>query len=266
MEKDLLVQPLGGLCNRMRVIVGAVSLAYKTGRQLTIIWTQDTTLNSKFSDLFEPIPFRVIECSLNSWRYKFLYHWYKDVKHSMILDDTWISTNARGKEYDTWKNKIEDRHLFLQTNLDILFDGDYSLLKPRMSVINALNNVECNQNTIGLHIRRTDNVKAVKYSPTRLFFAKVEEELKANPQKKFYLATDDPNEERAFIDKFGGNIIIYQKHSLDRNNPIAIKDALIDLYNLSCCSKIYGSYWSSFSDTAALWSGIEKIELKVTYD
>jgi hypothetical protein len=132
-----------------------------------------------------------------------------------------------------------------------------------MSVIEALNNVKCDKNTIGLHIRRTDNANAVKYSPTSLFFAKVEEELKATPQIKFYLATDDPNEEKTFIDRFGESIIIYQKHSLDRNNPIAIKDALVDLYNLSHCSKIFGSYWSSFSDTAALWSGIEKIELRI---
>ena len=261
---SIIVQPLGGLCNRMRVIVGAISLAQKTGGGLTIIWTQDATLNAVFSDLFVPITYKVIECPLDSWRYKALYYWYKDVKHCMILDDQWISANARGRDYDVWKDKIAGRNLFLQTNLDILFDGDYSVLKPQMSVIESLNNVKCDHNTIGLHIRRTDNANAVRYSPTSLFFAKVEEELKANPQMKFYLATDDPNEEKAFIEKFGEGIMIYQKHSLDRNNPIAIKDALVDLYNLSHCRKIYGSYWSSFSDTAALWSGIEKIELKVS--
>ena len=260
---SIIVQPLGGLCNRMRVIVGAISLAQKTGGQLTIIWTQDTTLNARFSDLFEPIPYNVIECQLSAWKYKALYHWYKDIRSYKMLDDQWVSEQARGKEYDIWRDKVEGKNLFLQTNLDILFDGDYSVLKPQMSVIKALNNVKCDKNTIGLHIRRTDNANAVKYSPTSLFFAKVEEELKANPQMKFYLATDDPNEEKAFIEKFGKSILIYQKHSLDRNNPIAIKDALVDLYNLSHCRKIYGSYWSSFSDTAALWSGIEKIELKV---
>ncbi len=257
----IIVQPLGGLCNRMRVIVGAISLAQMMRKQLTIIWTQDATLNAQFSDLFEPIPYKMVECQLDSWRYKALYHWYKDAKRCMILDDQWISTNARGKDYEEWRDKIERKNLFLQTNLDILFEGDYSLLKPRMSVIKALNSVKCDHNTIGLHIRRTDNANAVKYSPTSLFFAKVEEELKANPQMKFYLATDDPSEEKAFIEKFGESVLIYRKHSLDRNNPIAIKDALVDLYNLSHCRKIYGSYWSSFSDTAALWSGIEKIEV-----
>ena len=37
----------------------------------------------------------------------------------------------------------------------------------------------------------------------------------------------------------------------------AIKDALIDLYGLSRCRLILGSYWSSFSETAAAIGGSE---------
>lgn len=258
----ILVQPLGGLCNRMRAIAGAASLAEKLNRNLLIIWTCDTTLNAKFSDLFEGIPYRLVEYPLNSIKYKILYHWYKDVRHCSILDDQWISANARGKEYNTWKELVENKNLFLQTNLDILFDGDYSIFEAKRSVIEELNNVSCDENTVGLHIRRTDNANAIKYSPTELFFSKVEEELCSNPETKFYLATDDPQEEKLFIERYGHRIVVYQKNSLDRNNPLAIKDALVDLYNLSRCRKIYGSYWSSFSDTAALWTGIEKEELK----
>lgn len=262
----IIVQPLGGLCNRMRVIVGAASLAQKMGRDLKVLWTQDATLNARFDELFEPIPYKVVEVKLDSWHYKALFHWYKDIRHYMLLDDQWISVNARGKEYAEWSDKIEGKNLFLQTNLDILFDGDYSIFKAKKAVIETMNNVKCDESTIGLHIRRTDNANAIKYSPTSLFFAKVEEELKANPLTKFYLATDAPKEETAFVAKFGDSIITYEKHSLDRNNPVAIKDALIDLYNLSHCRKIYGSYWSSFSDTAALWTGIEKevLQLKQT--
>ncbi|MBO5613037.1 MAG: hypothetical protein J5905_00860 [Prevotella sp.] len=261
-DNSIIVQPLGGLCNRMRAIVGALSFARKMGNKVKVLWAMDSTLNAHFSELFEDIPCDVIECELDSLKYKMFFHWYKDIKRSMILDDAWISDNARGKKYDIWKDKVEGRNLFLQTNLDILLDGDYSIFKAKESVVRKMNNVVCDKNTIGLHIRRTDNAKAIKYSPTHLFFEKVEEELSRNPQMKFYLATDDPQEESAFVEKFGSKVLIYNKHSLDRNNPLAIKDALIDLYNLSHCQKIYGSYWSSFSDTAALWSGIEKIELK----
>ena len=36
-------------------------------------------------------------------------------------------------------------------------------------------------------------------------------------------------------------------------------DALLDLYCLAACKKIIGSYFSSFTDTAASLGGIEKL-------
>lgn len=261
--KHIYCQPLGGLCNRMRVIVSSIILAKKLNRKLYILWTQDSSLNSVFSDLFQPISFNIIDCKLSSIKYKFIYHYIKDLKKCQILNDNWIQENARGLNFDTWKDKILDKDIFIYSNLDIIYGGDYTIFKPLDSVVKTLNNISIDSHTIGLHIRRTDNINAVKYSPTKLFFNKIYEEISINKNVKFYLATDDPNEENQFIQEFGDRIIIYKKHSLDRNNPIAIKDALVDLYNLSCCTKIYGSYYSSFSDTAALWSGIDKIELKL---
>lgn len=95
-----------------------------------------------------------------------------------------------------------------------------------------------------------------------MFIDKAEELLRTDPKAKFFLATDDPSEERLFLDKFGESIIIHRKTSLDRNNPRAIRDAVTDLWFLAHCKKIYGSYWSSFSDVAAMWGNIEKEILK----
>ena len=127
-------------------------------------------------------------------------------------------------------------------------------LKPR-----TLSNPD---DVVAIHIRRTDNVKSVRYSPTSLFTEKIAEVLSENPAVRFYLATDDATEETTLQQRFPGKIIIYKKESLDRNSPVAIRDAVIDLYNLAHCGKIYGSFWSSFSDIAALWGGIEKEVLK----
>ena len=38
-----------------------------------------------------------------------------------------------------------------------------------------------------------------------------------------------------------------------------MQDALIDLWCLAASRKIIGSYWSSFTDTAADMGGIEKV-------
>lgn len=259
----LFVQPLGGLCNRMRVITGAAELARIINKEVVVIWTADKTLNAKFSDLFDSLPYKVIDVRLGSVKQRVIWHTLTKLLGYSILDDKWIKDKARGKELNTWIDSIKDKNIFINANLDILLNGDYGIFKPKSSLLLELNNVECNDNVIGIHIRRTDNVNAVKYSPTRLFLSKVQNDIVKDSELRFYLATDDPKEEEIFVNEFGDKMLIYEKHSLDRNNPLAIKDALIDLYNLSRCRKIYGSYYSSFSDTAALWTKIEKEELKI---
>lgn len=259
---QIIVQPQGGLCNRMRTLCGAASLADKIHSDLKVIWTKDASLNIAFGDIFESFPYKVFEVQLNSVQYKLLYHWYKDIYRYKILDDAWIYKYARGKHFDTWSNLIGQKCIFIISSADILFDGDYKLFKPNSLTLQTLNTVCCDNNTIGIHIRRTDNEMSIKHSPTQLFLDKVRVELRINPDAKFYLATDDPEEERLFLAEYGDRILIYKKHSLDRNDPMAIKDALIDLYNLSQCRKILASYYSSFSDVAALWGNIEKEVLK----
>lgn len=231
---------------------------------MIVLWTEDKSLNVRYYDMFLPIPhIKIIDCSLNSLKYKLLFHLYKNICHYKIIDDTWVYKYARGKELKTWAHLLDDKNIFLISSADILFDGNYNgLFRPNMEMMKSLNTVCCGKDTIGIHIRRTDNANAIKYSPTHLFISKVHEELDANPKTKFYLATDDPKEEDVFKNEFGDKIIIYKKHSLNRNNPLAVKEALVDLYNLSCCSKVLASYYSSFSDVAALWGNIEKEVIK----
>lgn len=260
--KYLIAQPLGGLCNRMRVITGAAELAKALGKELVVIWTQDSTLNARFSDLFMPIPYRVIEVQLASLPQRILWHTLTKALGYRVLNDEWIKQNARGFAMEQWIDQIKDYNLLINANLDIILDGDYSIFRPSKKILPRLMNID-RENTIGIHIRRTDNENATRYSPTHLFFERIQQDIVQNPGICYYLATDDPHEEAAFEQEFGDRILIYKKESLDRNNPVAIRDAVVDLCNLSHCNKIYGSYYSSFSDTAALWSGIEKEEIKL---
>ena len=49
---------------------------------------------------------------------------------------------------------------------------------------------------------------------------------------------------------FGNKIISFSAHK-DRNSAIGIQDALADLFLLSKTSRIWGSFYSSFSEIAA---------------
>ena len=107
------------------------------------------------------------------------------------------------------------------------------------------------ENVVGVHIRRTDSKRSIENSPTSAFIESMRREVDEDSNVKFFLATDSPQVEQQMKEIFSGRIITHAKSSLDRNNPVAIQDALIDLYCLSRTRKLIGSYWSSFTNTAS---------------
>lgn len=260
--RRIIVIPTGGLCNRMRTIVGAASLADVLNCSVSVIWTQDATLNAKFSDLFEPLPFPVKDVRQSSICHRIQKKIWTKLNHYMVIDDEWILSNTRNKPIESYIETLIDKNILIISCQDIIRTGDYSIFKPIETLRSKILPEFSNQDIIGIHIRRTDSVLSIRHSPTSLFVEKIHEELNINPDRKFFVATDDPKEEQTLKNEFGDHILIHKKQSLDRNTPAAIYDAVVDLYSLSICSKIYASYFSSFSDIAALLGRKEKIVLK----
>jgi hypothetical protein len=112
---------------------------------------------------------------------------------------------------------------------------------------------------IGVHIRRKDCAAAIAYSTTDLFENELDERLSRDNRLSFFLSTDDPEVESRMKRRYGSRMVVHHKSSLNRNDPEAIEDAVIDLYSLGSCRVIIGSHWSSFSETAAELSGGERI-------
>lgn len=261
MQNQIIVQPSGGLCNRMRTIVSAVTLAEKMGCSVSVIWTRDITLNCSFNDLFSDFPIQVKEFRLASLPQRLYWFYLTRIKGYSVITDSWIVENARDKAENTFLSKLQGKNLLIYACQDIIRYGDYGIFQVNKQLEQSLL-PDVDQRCIGIHIRRSDNDLSIKESPTILFEKKIEEELLSNPYAKFYLATDDLREELHLKEKYGDRIITFQKHSYDRNDPMAIKEALTDLRHLSKCKKLYGSYMSSFSDVASFWGGIEKETLR----
>jgi len=74
--------------------------------------------------------------------------------------------------------------------------------------------------------------------------------LSKDKDTTFYLATDDKEVEIILMELFPNKILTYEKE-FSKTNVQGIQDAMVDLYSLSATYKIYGSYFSSFSDIAA---------------
>ena len=112
-----------------------------------------------------------------------------------------------------------------------------------------------NTSMIGVHIRRTDNVEAIKSTPIQKFVKYIESSLANNDNLKFYLATDDIEVKNDFVKMFGDKIIT-TNCALRRDTEDGIISAILELYALASCSKIIGSYYSSYSELAAEIGGI----------
>jgi hypothetical protein len=125
-------------------------------------------------------------------------------------------------------------------------------LRPRSEILSTVQEILRHQKPVGVHIRRTDNVRAIELSPTRLFV----EKMSSYPDKTvFWLATDDPGERLALERQFGSQILVYRPGTLNRGYAEGMKAALIEFIALSHCSEILGTVSSSFSELAAAYGG-----------
>lgn len=54
MVKMLIIEPAGGLCNRMYAIHSAANLARTFNCPLTLVWEESSELGARFDQLFKP--------------------------------------------------------------------------------------------------------------------------------------------------------------------------------------------------------------------
>lgn len=276
--------PTGGLCNRMRSIASAINMSNDLGKDLEVIWLVDPSLNCQFDYLFKAIPcIKLIQPSKITKPFYFDKESLSGMIHNRIKRHLFVIASLAYRFYkkhdlvisnpDIYKLKSSSiidkialsRRAFISTNKDFYKQfkrNDYSVFMPIDSLMEMIDHVTANftETTIGLHIRRGDHKKSMLNSPLSLFETVIAQEIRRNSNVKFYLASDSKKEKQHLKRIFGSHITT-NFDSGDRSSVKGMQAALIDLYALSRTCKIYGSYWSSFSATAAGISGIELIRV-----
>jgi hypothetical protein len=275
----LYLEPIGGLANRMRVIMSAIEFKTKYGGEIFCIWNENSDLNAPFYELFDEIKvlnFKDQPCIMNKLRSSnqttILKRFLSNVNNKLFGFDYCI------KKHDV-QQLVESEQIYeiVEKNKGSIyiesFMIDYNWEDQNINEVFRLKNTmkdKVGENSkafaifdevIGLHIRRTDNIEAIKNSPIELFIEKIEEKLEENKNTGFYLATDDQDIEFLLQKLYPGKILVYNKN-LSRDSLEGIQDALVDMYTLSKTAMIYGSHFSSFSTMAGKIGGIECIRLK----
>lgn len=245
----IVLEPVGGLCNRMRAIASALALGAAIERDIWLLWRRDATLDCGFAELFERPEGVSRVISLNGRAAIRI----ADVLNSLACERRWHEQDVLqglAKGFD-FTGVGQFRRPLLRTSARFFEPPQFTAFRPVAALRAVIDRyVTSFDAVIGVHLRRTDNARARQFSPTVLFVAAMERELELNPATRFFLATDEPAEEALLQQRFGDRLIMHPKRSRRRDDPQAIRDALIDLYCLAACRRIYGSYWSSFSETA----------------
>ena len=284
-QAKLIINPIGGLANRMRAIASGISLMHALHRheiaqkaapfELSFVWSKNWELNAEFADIFQ-FP-TILQDSIkypSRLKYDFLYSIPRkknlyvsaltSLRHGLTLYDLRDSyrqrflTDSKGHDilsavHNTLTKKqscfIQSGTIFYPFTDDLYID----LFKPTNEIRHKadLRLEMLGTKRIGLHIRRCDNIESIKHSPDYLFINKISDILQREPDTHFYLATDDELIKLNFTRLFGDHIISSDAVA-DRNSIAGIKEAATELFTLAGTDKIYGSYYSSFSEAAAM--------------
>lgn len=251
------VIPVGGLCNRMRVISSSISVAKELGaKRCEIYWNNNEDCSADFRDLFLPINLEDVEVIENhSLKHKEPSR--DNLQIPRIIQNLTYGQVIRGfnvyTDGDVLKKIRTERNLLIYTCHSIY--QHYPLNKlfvPCAEIEKKINKITSsfNSNTIGLHIRRTDHAKAIELSPLSFFVNLIDEEIQKNEETTFYLATDDKEIKKELVSKYQSKII-YFDGELSRVSKNGMENAVVDLFALSKTNKIIGSAASSYSALAA---------------
>ena len=264
----LYLVPQGGLANRMRSILSACQLARGIGSRLEVVWFKDKGLNAGFHDLFLPVEaedFHLKDAS--GWDFLRLQlpkgrnlHLTRLVQKSLFDVSLYETCSPVAASPHELMSQLQGRQVYWATcyaHQAYPADMAAGMFQPLPSIARKVEQytAQLGPNSMGVHIRRTDNAQAIEYSPLRLFFDRIDQFLAGQPGGRIFLATDDQDTKKALRQRYGEQLVCAPQPA-SRKTLSGVVDGLVDMLTLASCSQILGSWYSSFSELAAQIGGV----------
>ena len=228
--KNIVIQPSGGLCNRLRYIFSFMNkfklYEQSNDKKLIIIWINDQYCPGFIHCFFQKI---------------------KNIEFVINYSKQNIMTLDRSITFYFNINYLEKIPLFLNENI----------FKKIRKIINK----KLHNRYIAIHIRRTDLQENLNKSPKRKQRIITDEQyikfIKDSNIKNIYLATDNIKSQRKFMNLYKDRLIVYKEiKEIKDIRKTNIEHALIDLFICGCSNKFRGSYFSSYSNFIRLMQKI----------
>ena len=252
--------PTGGLCNRMNAILSAIAVVHKFKERynFSIYWHKNRECYADFDELFLPIKENYMTIGKLSKYYligggkRYLY--FPQTIRKFMFDASFNGSEVFDLDFTALMDKkkkvyIKSSNRFCPWGIG-RSHGKYFRPIPIIEEDITAVTEQYAPNTIGVHVRRTDNDWAIKSSPTEKYVALMKKEIEQDPSCKFYVASDDGQEKKRLRDLFGERIITHE-WDLSRNSVKGMQNAVAELFCLGRTRKIIGSDHSTYSTSAA---------------
>lgn len=261
-EPALVVVPVGGLCNRLRVTLSARHVSESAGRPVCVRWGEgDAECPAAFGSLFHSIDTPAFSVVGRPWRYAAVTRRNLHLPALLRLP----LFDAQQKNFDPRRHG--DMETWLRRYRRLYVSGCF-VLKPYppacAAVLRPLPHLQeridalvsrFGPHTVGVHIRRTDHRLAMRESTDDAFRRAMRACVEADGGTRFFLATDDDALKQRLMAEWPGRIIT-QSSVAPRHTPEGIGQAVVDLWCLAATRRLLGSFYSSFTDMAAELGGI----------
>ena len=234
------LQVCAGFANRVRALVAGLCAAEDLQIPLVVHWPPTLECACKVSTVLDgeslPKTVKVVPDALES-------------PLEVVSTDDW------GKVLSEWDERsdlrIKSYGIFRGSET---FEEHLRRLQPSSFVKEFLQR-RCGHldwpSAIGVHIRRTDNLKSILGSPFESFLDTMRKE---EATALFVVATDDMTVRASLLQEFGPRCI-FPAYVLTRQTEEGMLHAAADFFALSICPRILGSVGSSFSEIAARYGG-----------
>lgn len=273
-KNSLLLVPSGGLANCMRAIVSAYHLCQLTDSRLQVVWFQGWGMHAAYSDIFEPLTKENIAVrEATAWDYLINDRprrhnlWLPYLPQQLyyrggVIGEMQIAAlQQQGFDFAHW---LRGHRRYISCHFEVvtpprLLYRDFFVPTAPVKALVADYLQQFATYTIGMHIRRTDNIDSINKSPLELFIEAGRQELSAHPDAKVFLATDSEDVKKEMRQCFGEHIITSTAEAT-RASVEGIRAGLAEMWTLSLTRKIYGSAGSSFSEMAS-WIGGNELQI-----
>ncbi len=259
-----------GLCNRMRAMASAASIAARTGRELVVVWCPDDHCDGHLADLFD-YDGAVIDnrSDADLWRARAdqVYN-YMEIEEGAVFQEPILPTLLEEGGGDVYVRSAytltspyrvhNDEQLFLHA------------LRPTAAVLGLVRSVR-HPNQVACHVRigsgagfehlsyegahnwPAERHEELSYwrgkSGPERFMVRLDQLVDANRADHIFLAADTAETYDLFAQRYGARLVTLARPVFDRS-AAQLQYALADLMLLAAADLFLGSTWSSFSDVA----------------